>query len=301
MKSSALLQVSLATTLESEEAVMELFGRSFGYPASSYHDLETGEVTVSLYLSEPHKWSPETRRELRHALERIRECGLDVGPGHLKASTVRRKDWAQAWKRHFKPIAIGRRLLVKPSWSKRRALAGQAVVVIDPGLSFGTGQHPTTRFCVEQLARWRRRDTVQSFVDIGTGSGILAIAAAKLGFSPVEAFDVDPDAVRIAEANARRNRVMARMRVWRQDLTRLTVLPARRFDVVCANLIYDILVNERRRIISRVKPAGRLVLAGILRNQFAVVQKAYEGDGLKLVARSADREWESGAFEWRQA
>ncbi len=299
MKPSALLRISVATNPEAEDAVTELFGRVFGQPASSYHDVESGEVTVSLYLPEPNKLSPDVRQKLRDGLDEIRHFGIEVGSGRITASTIRHKDWAEAWKRHFKPIAIGRRLLVKPSWSQRQALAGQSVVVIDPGLSFGTGQHPTTRFCLEQLTKCRIRRKLQSFLDIGTGSGILAIAAAKLGYGPVEAFDFDPDAVRIARANARRNRVTAKMHARRQDLTRVAVKPVRQFDIVCANLIYDVLIGERRRIINRMKPGGRLVLAGILREQFPAVQQTYEGEGLKLAACSAANEWESGAFEWR--
>ena len=299
MKSGPLLKISATTTLEAEEAVTELFARTFGITASSYHDVETAQVTVSLYLPDRRQWPPRTRLELRRGLQHIRECGLEVGPGRIGAATVRRKDWAEAWKRHFKPILVGRRLLVKPSWSQRRALAGQAVVVIDPGLSFGTGQHPTTRYCLQQLAAWRKADADQSFLDIGTGSGILAIAAAKLGFAPVEAFDFDPDAVRVARTNARRNRVAEKLLLRRRDLTRSALRPARRYDLVCANLIYDILLDERRRILNCLKPSGRLVLAGILRNQFSLVQKAYEGEGMRLVDRTAKKEWESGVFEWR--
>ena len=299
MKSASLLKISATTTLEAEEAVTELFGRALGLPASSYQDVETAEVTVSLYLAERRNWSPRTRLELRRGFQHIKECGLDVGPGRIEVSTVRRRDWAEAWKRHFQPIAVGRRLLVKPSWSRRRVLPGQAVVVIDPGLSFGTGQHPTTRFCLDQLAAWRKANMAQSFLDIGTGSGILAIAAAKLGYGPVEAFDFDPDAVRIAQTNARRNRVIGRILLRRQDLTRAALRPTRRFDVVCANLIDDILLNERRRILNRLKPGGRLVLAGILRSQFPLVEKVYKGEGMRLVGRAAENEWKSGVFERR--
>ena len=219
MKSAPLLKVSAMTSLEAEEAVTELLGRVLRLPASSYHDVETGEVTVSVYMPERRQWSPAARLELRRGFEHIRECGLDVGPGRIAALTVRHRDWAEAWKRHFKPISIGHQLLVKPNWSKRRALAGQAVVVIEPGLSFGTGQHPTTHFCLEQLAGSRKVSATQSFLDIGTGSGILAIAAAKLNYGPVEAFDFDPDAIRVAQTNGRRNRVSAKILFRRQDLT----------------------------------------------------------------------------------
>ncbi len=149
---------------------------------------------------------------------------------------MKREDWAESWKRHFKPIEIRVKarpsaarqsasqppsLLVKPSWSRRRAAKNQAVVILDPGLSFGTGQHPTTAFCLHEIARCRQPGTAQSFLDIGTGSGILAIAAAKLGYAPVQAFDFDPESVRVAGDNARKNRVTGRLKLTRGDLAKL--------------------------------------------------------------------------------
>ena len=108
---------------------------------------------------------------------------MKIGAGKIEIAKVKREDWAESWKRHFHPIEIGKTLLVKPSWSKKRPAKNQAVVILDPGLSFGTGQHPTTSFCLHQIARGRKNGTPRpSFLDIGTGSGILAIAAAKLGY-----------------------------------------------------------------------------------------------------------------------
>jgi ribosomal protein L11 methyltransferase len=209
---------------------------------------------------------------------------------------VKDENWAESWKRHFKPIAVGRLLLIKPSWSKCRARHGQAVVVLDPGLSFGTGQHATTGFCLRELARRRRAGTRQSFLDMGTGSGILAIAAAKLGYEPVAAFDFDPDAVRIAQANARRNRVGKRLRVARLDVTKLPARVTRTFDMVCANLIASLLIEESHRITARVAPGGCLVLAGILDAQFAQVRRHYERAGWRLLRARREKEWRSGTF-----
>ena len=124
-----------------------------------------------------------------------------------RSGGIRHEDWAESWKRHFKPIEIGRRLLIKPSWSRRRPKPHQQVVVLDPGLSFGTGQHPTTAFCLAEVARLVKNAPARSFLDIGTGSGILAIAAARLNYQPIWAFDFDPEAVRMARANAQTNQV----------------------------------------------------------------------------------------------
>lgn len=132
-------------------------------------------------------------------------------------------------------------------------------------------------------------------MDIGTGSGILTIAAVKLGYSPVIAFDFDPEAVRIAKENARRNR--AKIKIFCADITKLPQRSERKYDVICANLISNLLIEERRRILSRLKPDGVLVVAGILKREFSVLQKIYEGGGLKLVAAKTENEWRSGAFQ----
>ena len=291
-----MLQVSVLVTAEAEEAVCALMSEVFGLPASSFLDVESGRITASVYLDNPSAFSPLKRSRLLAGLRRVEDCGLRVGAGKLSTRKLRREDWAESWKRHFKPISVGSALLVKPSWSRRQPLRSQGVVVLDPGLSFGTGQHPTTRFCLEQLVAARRKDQEQSFLDMGTGSGILAISATKLGYRPVEAFDFDPDAIRIARGNASENRVSRRVRFTTQDLGRLPLRAARGYDVICANLIADLLLAERPRVLARLAPGGTLVLAGILRSQFTAVRRAYESASLKLKERRTENEWESGAF-----
>jgi ribosomal protein L11 methyltransferase len=307
-----LWKVSIRTTHEAEDAVTELLTECFGQPASSYTDVETREVTVATYLTKSalkgrqvlkrggKRSATPISNSLHQGLKRIKSFGLDLGSAKISVQKLRRQDWAESWKRHFKPIEIGSRLLIKPSWSKKHARKDQAVIVLDPGLSFGTGQHPTTAFCLQQVAAHRStpdpRPSTLSFLDIGTGSGILAIAAAKLGYAPVDAFDFDSEAVRIARENARNNRVARQLRIVRGDITKLPTRSAKKYDVVCANLISTLLIAERRRILARLKASGVLVLAGILKSEFRSVQTVYEHAGLRLIASRAQKEWQSGAF-----
>ena len=334
-------KVSIRTTSEAEDAVTELLQEVFNQPASSYTDVETGDVTVAVYLAQrsrlnrsaavlkasrsnvnsPAGISSSYFPTLKKSLQHIKNCGLNIGPVKISVQRVRREDWAESWKRHFKPIEIGSALLIKPSWSKRRAKKGQAVVVLDPGLSFGTGQHPTTAFCLRQLVssfefrvsssskavpsravnpKLETRNPKPSFLDIGTGSGILAIAAAKLGYKPIDAFDFDREAVRIARDNARKNGVTSKLNIRREDVTKLPARSGQKFDLICANLISTLLIAERRRILSRLKKGGVLVLAGILNNEFSSVQTAYEALGMRLIASRAEKEWRSGAFQSRE-
>lgn len=296
MKTRALLQITVTTTAEAEEVVAAVLAELLEQPASVYTDEKTRATRVSVYCPRPAVWTPAKRRELAAALQQIKSAGLDVGRARISAELLARENWAESWKRHFKPIVIGQSLLVRPSWIKRSARPGQAVVVLDPGLSFGTGHHATTGFCLAQLVRCRKTEQPQSFLDIGTGSGILAIAAAKLGYAPVAAFDFDPESIRVAQKNARCNRVERRVQPRRQDLTRLSPHSRIQYDMVCANLISPLLLAEGARIVNRLRPGGILVLAGILKKEFAGVRQAYEKLGLQQVAARNEKEWRSGAF-----
>jgi ribosomal protein L11 methyltransferase len=288
----------VATTPEAEDAVSELLGAALGQPASSYFNLETGVSTVMVYCEQKPASFPAVRETILAGMRQIKNCGLKIGPEKVILSKVRREDWAESWKRHFKPIEIGNVLLVKPSWSKKLPRKNQAVVVLDPGLSFGTGQHPTTAFCLRALARHQTNRPRWSFLDMGTGSGILAIAAAKLGYSPVYAFDFDPEAVRVARANARSNGVNNKLRMARADVTKLPVHPARQYDLICANLISTLLISEGRRLVAQLNRGGTLVLAGILKTEFSQVRKVFAELGLKLAGRKTEGEWCSGSFNF---
>ena len=290
-----LRQISITTNPSAEVAVAALLEREFGQTPSIYTHADTQLTTVSVYWNLPDTEVAETRAALREGLADTEEHGLDVAPGRISLRRVKARDWSESWKRHFKPIEIDHALLVKPTWSNRAPKAGQQLVLLDPGLSFGTGQHATTHFCLTQVAKLRTGGP-QTFMDMGTGSGILALAAAKLGYAPVKAFDFDPDAVRIAAENAELNGVSEAIQLTQADLTRMPRGSKDKFDVVCANLIYDLLIAERDRILARLTPQGSLVLAGILATQFKAVEKAFAGAGMKLVTAKTDKEWRSGLF-----
>jgi ribosomal protein L11 methyltransferase len=291
-----LRQIGIAVAPMDEETVSALLESEFGQQAGIYTDAATGVSTVSVYAPVTAAGVPAIRARLTAAISALRAAGNDLQPGRLSIRTVPPEDWSESWKRHFKPIDIGPSLLVKPTWSRRAPKRGQQVVLLDPGLSFGTGQHATTHFCLTQVAALRKAGTAPTLMDMGTGSGILAIAAAKLGYARVEAFDFDPDCVRITAENAALNQVGKAVRPYIADVTKLPAKTRDQFDVVCANLISDLLVAHRQRILARVRPGGSLVLAGILATQFAGVAAAYGAAGWKVVRAKTDREWRSGLF-----
>jgi ribosomal protein L11 methyltransferase len=295
--SKLLRSISITTSLSAEDAVGVLLELEQGQTPSSYADALTRLSTVSVYGEIETRDVPGIKRRLREGLQALAADGIEVGPARIQVKKVPARDWSESWKRHFKPLDLGPRLLVKPTWSRRVPKKSQALVVLDPGLSFGTGQHATTRFCLQQLVALRDpAASSQSMLDVGTGSGILAIAAVKLGYQPVNAFDFDPDCVRVANENTELNGLATVLTVTHDDITQVPKKPKQRYSVVCANLIYDLLIAERDRLLARVAPGGSLVLAGILETQFGVVRKAFEEAGWKLVAATTDKEWRSGTF-----
>jgi ribosomal protein L11 methyltransferase len=285
-------QVSITASATREAAVVDLLEHTFHVPAVVYHDALTSKQIVTVFPSRLGAGPYRARAALRCALR-----PLFPGPPAIVIRKLRPENWAQSWKRHFKPLEIGPSLLIKPRWSRRRARPGQRVVRLDPGLSFGTGHHATTFFCLEQLAACRRSGCAQSFLDIGTGSGILAIAAAKLGYAPVQAFDFDPQAIRVSRANARANRVHDRVLPRRQDLARLPARSRRRWDVICANLTADLLATQAGKIRALLKPGGQLIVAGILDNEFCQIHDKFVTFGLTLAKDDVNEEWHSGRFE----
>jgi ribosomal protein L11 methyltransferase len=294
-----LWQVSVRTIDEGEEPAAGLLERFFGHTPAVNRNAKTGEVVVTAYLEKLPAPQRSLRAELESSLGDMRVAWGDSRMAKLTIKRLPRENWAESWKRHFRPIEVGRRLLIKPGWSRRRAKAGQRTVILDPGLSFGTGQHPTTLFCLQQIARCRREVVPQSLLDIGCGSGILAIAAAKLGYSPVVALDNDPEAVRASRRNVKQNNVQVAAR--QADLTRLPLEAEGRYDVICANLIGDLLMDQAEKIRHWLKPGGKLVVAGILREEFHELQKKLRRCCLTLEMAGVNKEWKSGRFALLQS
>ncbi|HUE30889.1 MAG TPA: 50S ribosomal protein L11 methyltransferase [Verrucomicrobiae bacterium] len=180
-------------------------------------------------------------------------------------------DWEALWRRHHRPVAIGRRLLVAPPWDVPRP-DGREVLVIAPGMAFGTGQHETTRACLEAIEVAVGTGQVRSALDVGTGSGVLALALARLGVARVVALDTDPAVVPLARANLARNGA-ARVALLAGPLAAIRG----RFDLVVANLLADAIVAEAGGLARAVGPGGQLVVSGLVTEQLPAVRAAYPG------------------------
>jgi ribosomal protein L11 methyltransferase len=196
--------------------------------------------------------------------------GLDPLPPEIRP--VRNEDWADGWKQHFGAVRIGQRLVIKPTWEEFSARPRDVVVNIDPGMAFGTGTHGTTRLCLEALAGlFEGKYPPEEVLDVGTGSGILAVAAAALGAKRVLACDIDAEACRISAENAALNGVDDRVEVTGRPLEFLT----EGFDLVLANILAEENIRLAPELLNRLRPGGILILSGILLEKEATVIDAF--------------------------
>ena len=283
---------------EIPDAAAELLS-GLGYEVSSWKDAETREIRLTLYFTEETACR-EAGAQLKKQLPAFASFGIRLEEPAFH--TLKKEDWAEIWKIHFKPLVISDRLAIAPSWEKFQPKPGQILITLDPGMSFGTGQHATTRFCLSALDRFileflQDGKKTLTMLDAGSGSGILAIAAKKLGCSRVDAFDIDPDTIGIAKENAAINGIApsdisfrtASLQEYRTDI---------QYDLVAANILSSSLIAGRNRLLSFCHRGSKLMLAGILDSEYSVVKNAFESTGrCRELFSAGEKEWRGGAFE----
>lgn len=251
----------------------------------------TKPVVIRAYLPAQDPAAAERAvAEVDAALGHLQAFGLRP-IGVLQTRFVAEADWAAAWKDHFPVLRVGRRLVIRPSWRRHRRAGDEIVLDLDPGMAFGTGLHPTTRLCLTALEGLADAGHVgldgARVLDVGCGSGILSIAAARLGAREVLALDVDPIAVEATIANTRRNRLARRIHARRGSLPS----GAPPFDVVLANLIASLLIELAHPIAEELVTRGRLLASGIFVDREAAVVEAFTSAGLRTTARWAEGDW----------
>ncbi len=223
-----------------------------------------------------------------------------IPPGRVpvvKIKAIRQEDWSETWKRYFHVFRCGKHMVVRPTWEEYCSQPGDIVIDMDPGMAFGSGHHGTTRSCLvlmEKVAAGLRSGSV---LDVGCGSGILAIAAAKLGCHDVTAIDNDPQAIKVAKENIGINGLSGRIKCHTADLAKLE--NGRRYDVVVANILAEVIERYADKITRAVKKGGQLIVSGILVPQYPAVKKALVGYGFREKTAIVDGEWKSGLFCWR--
>jgi ribosomal protein L11 methyltransferase len=291
------LEASVQTDGEAAEAVSEVFNRygRGGAVLSTDFDDESGDtavVTVKTYLPLDEE-GRKTRRYIEEALWHLSQIYPLPPP---RFSELTEEDWTNAWKKHYHALRVGQRMVIKPPWQEYKPQSDEVVVVLDPGMAFGTGLHPTTRMCLQALEE--HLEPGAKVLDLGTGSGILAIAAAKLGAGSVLALDNDPLAVRAAQANVQSNGVQNLVNVEPGSLDRA----AGEFDMVLVNILARVIIElADQGLVERVRATGLMIAAGIVVEQEAEVTAALRAHGLEMVERKQEKDWVTLVGGWRYA
>ena len=244
----------------------------------------------------PGEDSAGVRRSLRLAL---RFAPLERPPRWRRARRLREEDWRDSWKRYFRPRRIGKRLLVKPSWASYEVAAGDTVIEIDPGMAFGTGQHPTTAMCLRALEESASRPGESpsatggrpgdAVLDLGAGSGILAIAAARLGAKRALALDIDPQAVKAARENAAANGVQGVVEV--REGTLPEDAGEERFDLAVANISGLTIERLAPAFAESLREGGTLIVSGFLEDSVDGLSRALEAAGFRVERVDAEGVW----------
>lgn len=295
--SSNWIEIKLVVDGEAAEAVAELLQR-YGHQG----------VSIEHEGIEPDHWDedqvppPQQLAVRAYVLEDDRledaKVRLESALGHMNMmypissptyTRINETDWEQAWKSHYKPLRLGRHILIRPRWIDVQPEPEDLVISLDPGMAFGTGTHPTTQLCLEAL-----EDRVTAglrVLDLGCGSGILAIAAAKLGAESVLALDTDPIAVRATEENATENDTAERITAQTGSLESL-VSSSRRFDLIVVNILAHVIISMCDEGLGQVvRPGGWAIFSGIIADQADDVEAALRKTGLEPHVRRQQGDW----------
>lgn len=291
------IEVCLRADGESAEAIAEVLARyghqgvsieQAGIPPDTWDESEVPPPQTLLlraYIPDDERLE-DTKTALEAALGHMRLMYPMPQPAYRALES---EDWSEAWKTHYQPMRIGRRLLIRPLWIDIEPAPGEIEIALDPGMAFGTGTHPTTQLCLEALERLI--EPAQDVLDLGSGSGILAIAAAKLGARQVLALDIDPLAVAATAENARANGVADKIIAQRGSLENV-LGGARRFDLVIVNILARVILQLTEQGLGEVvRPGGIAIFSGIIDSQHDEVETALRRAGLRPYSRHQQGDW----------
>lgn len=275
------------------------FGQLFDQPLN---DIPEGRAVIQGYFDETMDMAV-VMAELQERVAELEQFDIDTGNPTFGLKLVDDEDWATAWKQYFKPIRVSDRLTIKPTWEEYTATEDEIIIELDPGMAFGTGTHATTTLCLQMLEKHMQGG--EDVIDVGTGSGVLAIAAAKLGANQVLAVDLDPVAIHSANENTVQNQLEAQINVKLSDL--LGVLKESEtggdlnvripVQIVVANILAEIILLFVQDVYDVLQPGGIYIASGIITSKeqlveqalldvnFEIIEKSYDGDWVAIVAR----------------
>ncbi len=287
--------VSVEEAWSSDKPRDTKYGEVYDTPLN---DIRPGYAVYKAYFSEDYEMEP-IEAELKTMLEGLPEYGYDAGEFTIHVGSVHEDDWANAWKQYFKPVAVTERLVIKPTWEEYEPKEGELIIELDPGMAFGTGTHPTTTLCLKALES--AIDGGERLIDVGTGSGVLAIGAMKLGAAKVLALDLDPVAVKCAQENVGMNGYESEIEVRLSDLLGVVngsegaqrgadgVRPP--VDLVVANILAEIILLFIADVMDVLKPGGLYIASGIFKNKEAAVEAGLLAAGFEIVDVLRQEDW----------
>lgn len=265
---------------------------SLDYADEEYLSSLGEDVVIKAYFG-CHRKGGELVSLLKEKIRFVSDF-LDIGKGSVELAEVDEEDWAENWKSFYKPFKLSEKIVIKPTWEPYEAREGEIVVEMDPGMAFGTGTHDTTRMCALLLEKYLSAG--QDVIDVGCGSGILSVIAAKLGAGKIMAVDIDETAVRVAGTNCEINGVAGRIELVTGELK---ALRGRKAGVVVANIIAGVITGLAPLIPEYLAPGGLFITSGIIKERRAEVKRACADRGLELEAEMESGEWVAMVFKCR--
>lgn len=301
------IELQVTTTTEASDAVSEiLYGegasgvliedpndfnalnkdsKSWDYVEEELIKLMGDDTRVKGYFP-AEEFSEDKLNIIRRRVDKLEEFGLDKGKGIVTTREVNDEDWANAWKKYYKPAKVGEKVVIKPTWEAYEEKAGEVVVELDPGMAFGTGTHETTIMCVKLLEKYVRDDS--TVFDVGCGSGILGITAAKLKAKRVICVDIDEVSCKVSRENAEMNKVQDRLDIRCGNLLDVVKDKA---DVIIANIIADIIISFSEDAMKFLNKGGIFISSGIIRDRRDDVLKKLRAEGFNVLEVLEMGEW----------
>jgi len=260
------------------------FGEMYSLSPDDYPD---EGVYVKAYLP-VNSFLGETIEQIKESINNLRLYDIDYSPGTITIAQVNEEDWASSWKQYYKPVAITEHIIIAPTWENYEKKENEIVVELDPGMAFGTGTHPTTKLCIVELEKYIKNNDM--VYDVGCGSGVLSVVAAKLGASEIHAFDIDTVAINTTILNSKINKVDEKVLPKINNLLDGITKPT---DIIVANILAEVIVRLAKSITPLLKQQGVFIASGIIVQKEQEVKYALEEAGLKIVDSNYDGEWVS--------
>lgn len=270
--------------------------REWDYVADELVEEKQEQTTGITFFLRDNLYGREQLSQIKSALQSVKETEkeLDLGSLEVTMKNVAEEDWANNWKKYFKPFPVGDKIMIKPSWEELPAQTDKIILKIDPGHIFGTGTHETTQLCMELIEKYVKKDDM--VLDIGCGSGILSIASLLLDAKEADAVDIDPNAIQIAYENSDRNDIdRSRYHVKAGNILEDTELQAsysgKKYDLVAANIVADVIIALTKQVPDYIKDGGIFLCSGIITERKEDVLEALKAAGFAMLDIKEKTSW----------